>query len=173
MPGSSARPPPQCWPANTSGGSCCPGRVGRGLRRWDGASLLLPLPCKATCTPLPLWLVGQENVFFQEGKRKRENTTSTKTKSQELRGAESRTMSSSKLGMCGCLQESPGMHAPSLKQRMKGCLNQWLEWEMMNYGDQTSQERGLGGQRSHRPLALGRNLPAAGKFIPTNPCWVW
>lgn len=33
---------------------------------WEGGrtSPLLPLPCKATCTPLALWLVGPENVFF-------------------------------------------------------------------------------------------------------------
>lgn len=42
---------------------------------WEGGrrSLLLPLPCKATCTPLALWLVGQENVFFQKHKKKREH----------------------------------------------------------------------------------------------------
>lgn len=63
-------------------------------------------------------------------------------------------MSSPKLGRFSCLEESPEKHAPFLKQRMKWCLNQWLKWEMMNYGDKTSQERGLGVEQSHRPLAL-------------------
>lgn len=91
---------------------------------WEGGqrSLLLPLPCKATCTPLALWLVGRENVFFQKHKtkKKKENTTSTKTKSQELQGAESRTMSSPKLGRFSCLEESPGKHAPFSKAKDEG-----------------------------------------------------
>ena len=45
----------------------------------DGTSpLLLPLPCKAACTPLALLLLGQENIFFQKGEI--ENTEYTTIK---------------------------------------------------------------------------------------------
>lgn len=45
----------------------------------DGTSpLLLPLPCKAACTPLALLLLGQENIFFQKGKNENMEYTTIK-----------------------------------------------------------------------------------------------
>lgn len=68
-------------------------------------------------------LAGRTRKCFlskAQNKQKKENTTSTKTKSQELQGAESRTMSSPKLGRFSCLEESPGKHAPFSKAKDEG-----------------------------------------------------
>lgn len=63
----------------------------------ESSHLLLPLPCKAACTPLALLLLGQEHVFFLKGKK--ENTADTKINVPGgVRGCPYRTSSSLKPG---------------------------------------------------------------------------
>lgn len=51
---------------------------GRTPNQGGTSPLLIPLPCKAACTSPTLLLLGQDNIFFQKGKK--ENTTYTKIK---------------------------------------------------------------------------------------------
>lgn len=100
----------------------------RTSRRGESSRLLLPLPCKAACTPLALLLRGQEHVFFQKGKQ--ENTADTKMNVPGgVRGCPYRTSSSPKPAHSVVWRRNHRSMLPFLKQRMKARENQWLEWE--------------------------------------------